>query len=79
MLAATSNGLWVTDGKHIISSVGLDSNGSIRITPTARLNEAHAAFSVVGAGAYIWIIDGVDPVMKRVDPRSGVETPVLLP
>ena len=79
MLAATSNGLWVTDGKHIISSVGLDSNGAIKITPTARLNETHAAFSVVGAGAYIWIIDGVDPVMKRVDPRSGVETPILLP
>ena len=78
-LAATSDGLWVTDGQHVISAVTSNSAGTIGIAPVATLNEAHAASSVVGSGAYVWIIDGADNVMQRVDPRTGTVTPILIP
>jgi streptogramin lyase len=77
-LAVTSDGLWVTDGQHLISSVSSNSNGTIDISPTVMLDEAHAAY-VVGSGAYVWIIDGVDDVMQRVDPRNGLVTPIRIP
>lgn len=78
-LAVTSDGLWVTDGQHVISSVSSESNRRIDISPIAMLNEAHAASSVVGSGVYVWIIDGADDVMQRVDPRNGVVTPIRIP
>jgi hypothetical protein len=78
-LAVTSGGLWVTDGQHVISSVSSDSNGTIDISPIAMLNEEHAASSVIGSGTYVWIIDGFDDVMQRVDPRNGVVTPIRIP
>ena len=78
-LAVTSDGLWVTDGQRVISSVSFESNRRIGISPIAMLNESHAASSVVGAGTYVWIIDGADDVMQRVDPTSGVVTPIRIP
>ena len=78
-LAATSDGLWVTDGQHVISSVRSESDRRIDISPIAMLNEVHVASSVVGSGVYVWIIDGVDDVMQRVDPRNGAVTPIRIP
>lgn len=79
MLAVTSDGLWLTDGQHVLSSVSSDPNGTLDISPMAILNEDHAASSVVGSGAYVWIVDGLDDVMQRVDPRNGVVTPIRIP
>ena len=78
-LAVTSDGLWVTDGQHVISSVTSNSAGTIDIAPVATLAEAHAASSVVGSGAYVWIIDGADNVLQRVDPLNGTVTPIQIP
>jgi streptogramin lyase len=69
----------VTDGQHVISSVTPNSAGTIDIAPVATLNEAHVASSVVGSGAYVWIIDGADNVMQRVDPLNGTVTPIQIP